>query len=63
MSGLDVLSDLPLPGEPAPPGGDPEVTVARAQVPADLPCATMGEVNWVATDDTLLLRVPGVVAF
>ena len=64
IGGLLVASDLALEGAiPAASGRTPDVVVRIAEVPRELPGATIQGPNWVADDDSFLLSIAEVARF
>lgn len=63
MSGLQVESDLPMPGliEAEPVVSTPDVRIAQGEVPLELDGSTLSGPNWQMADGRFILRIPGIV--
>ncbi len=62
ISGLSVISEIPLAGVATTTQSEPEpdVRVSRGCVPHELPQATLRGPNWMSEEEIFLLRIPGV---
>ncbi|MGH6926244.1 MAG: AAA family ATPase, partial [Propylenella sp.] len=65
ICGLDVLSELELPGAvpAAPLAEEPDVMVRRGSAPKELPEASLSGPHWAMAGDRFLLSVPEVARF
>jgi hypothetical protein len=64
VSGLAVASEIDLPGLIAgEPGGAPQVTIRRGEVPESLPQPTATGPTWQIAGKQFLLRIPDIARF